>query len=439
MLNVLIDAYAIAPNWGSEQGMGWNWVSNLAKFCNMYIITEGEWQKEIEQSLRAAMTNNMEKSVNPTGLTREQAEHMHFFYLPVSEEIREMCWNQGTWKFYIYYEQWERRAFEKAKEIIATYSKVPGGQIDVMHKLNMICYREPGYLWKIKDLPFVWGPIGGYAGMTNPYMKGEPVVSLLKENIKNFLNYLTFHFQPRVGMAARRADAIVGAYKETYEALRDAYRPDTVLINETGAFIDRTSKPHASDKVKLNLLWVGKYDLRKQLGIAIRTMELLKDRKNIHLWVAGSGYPKDVEKYTSMVEEKGLKDNVHLMGVVPNVKTREMMKEMDIFFFTSVHDATSTVVPEAISAGLPVVCHDMRGYGVIVDDQIGRKVKPKDPETSAQKFARIIADLDTNRDTLRQLSANCINRQREISWEANARKMVLEYEKAIDGFKAKRR
>ena len=44
MLNILIDAYAISPNWGSEQGMGWNWVSNLARYCNLYIITEGEWQ-----------------------------------------------------------------------------------------------------------------------------------------------------------------------------------------------------------------------------------------------------------------------------------------------------------------------------------------------------------------------------------------------------------
>lgn len=209
MLNILIDAYAIAPNWGSEQGMGWNWVSNLAKFCNLYIITEGEWQKEIETVLAAAMDNNMDKSVNPTGLTRQQAECMHFFYLPVSKEIREMCWNQGTWKFYIHYEQWERRAFEKAKEVIEIYSKVPGGQIDVMHKLNMICYREPGYMWKIKDLPFVWGPVGGYGGVPNTFMKGAGIAIKLKENIKNVINYITFHYQPRVRKAAKRSDAIV--------------------------------------------------------------------------------------------------------------------------------------------------------------------------------------------------------------------------------------
>lgn len=438
MLNILIDAYAISPNWGSEQGMGWNWVSNLAKFCKLYIITEGEWQKELEQTLEAALNSNMDKSVNPTGLSRQQALNMNFYYLPVSKEIREICWNQGTWKFYIYYEQWERRAFEKAKEIIENNSKVPGKQIDILHKLNMICYREPGYLWKIKDIPFVWGPIGGYAGITNPYMKDVPIMSIIKENVKNWLNYITFHFQPRVRKAAKRADSIIGAYKETYEALRNVYRSDTVLINETGAFIDETSKPHASNKKELNLLWVGKYDLRKQLGIAIRTMELLKAKQNIHLWVAGNGYPKDVEKYTKMVEEKGLKETVHLIGVVPNVKIREMMKDMDLFFFTSVHDATSTVVPEAISAGLPVICHDMRGFGVIVDDKIGRKVQPHDPETSAQEFAKIIASLDDNRDEICRMSAGCIERQREISWEANAYKMVKEYEKAIERFNKKR-
>ena len=51
MYNVLINAYAVAPNWGSEQGMGWNWISNLAKYCNLYVVTEGEWQKEIDASV----------------------------------------------------------------------------------------------------------------------------------------------------------------------------------------------------------------------------------------------------------------------------------------------------------------------------------------------------------------------------------------------------
>lgn len=437
MLNILIDAYAIAPNWGSEQGMGWNWVSNLAKFCNLYIITEGEWQKEIEAAITAALKNDMNKELNPTGLTRQQAMHMHFFYLPVSDEIRRMCWNQGTWRFYLHYKKWELRAFEKAKEIIATYAHIRGNEVDVIHKLNMICYREPGYLWKINHIPFVWGPIGGYGGMPNAFMTNARITTKLKENIKNIINYITFHYQPRVRKAAKRSDAIVCAYKETFEAVRETYRPDTTLINETGAFIDNTSVPHPSNGEKFRLLWVGKYDLRKQLDIAIQTMNLLKHKKNIHLYVVGGGHPCDIEYYTNKIKKMDLEKNIHLMGVIPNVKTREMMKEMDLFFFTSIHDATSTVIPEAISAGLPVVCHNTRGFGVIVDDEIGCKVEVKNPKYSAQEFAKIIDKLEDNRNIVHKLSAGCLNRQSKISWEANAIKMVAQYERAIIEFDRK--
>lgn len=206
MYNVLINAYAVSPNWGSEPGMGWNWVTNLARYCNLHVITEGEWQKEIEE----AMTN------------LEYAERLHFHYINVTPEIREMCWNQGTWKFYLFYREWEHRALDKAKEIIAHE------KIDIVHKLNMIGYREPSYLWEIEDIPFVWGPIGGYGATPVAYLKGAPMKVVVKEIIKNIVNYVQFRYQPRVRRAMKRSAAVVGAYKETFEAIRDVYRQDVV-------------------------------------------------------------------------------------------------------------------------------------------------------------------------------------------------------------------
>ena len=46
MLSILINAYACSPNMGSEPGMAWNWCVNLAKYCELYIITEGEFQEK---------------------------------------------------------------------------------------------------------------------------------------------------------------------------------------------------------------------------------------------------------------------------------------------------------------------------------------------------------------------------------------------------------
>ena len=88
MISVLVNAYACAPNTGSEPGMAWNWIVNLAKHCKLYVITEGEWEREIEEAL--------------TDLP--QRHNIQFFYNNVSPEVRKICWNQGDWRFYYYYE-----------------------------------------------------------------------------------------------------------------------------------------------------------------------------------------------------------------------------------------------------------------------------------------------------------------------------------------------
>lgn len=52
MTKILINAYACSPGMGSEPGMAWNWVVNLAKHCELHIITEGEFKDEIEKQYR---------------------------------------------------------------------------------------------------------------------------------------------------------------------------------------------------------------------------------------------------------------------------------------------------------------------------------------------------------------------------------------------------
>ena len=132
MLSILINAYACSPDMGSEPGMAWNWCVNLAKHCELHIITEGEFRDKIEAALPAL----------------PQEKNMHFYYNPVSDEIRKMCWNQGDWRFYFYYKQWQKKTLQIAQEIIKKR------HIDLIHQLNMIGFREPGYLWSINEKPF---------------------------------------------------------------------------------------------------------------------------------------------------------------------------------------------------------------------------------------------------------------------------------------------
>ena len=100
---------------------------------------------------------------------------------------------------------------------------------------------------------------------------------------------------------------------------------------------------------------------------------------------------------------------------------------MDIFFFTSIMEATSTVTLEAIQNRLPIVCHDTCGFGNIVNDSIGRKIELRTPQDSINDFARIIEELYNDRDTLTAMRPNFNKIAEELTYEAKAKKMVEIY------------
>ena len=150
-MQILINAYAVNPDWGSEPGMGWNWVIHLAMHCKVHVITEGEWRENIERELARL----------------PQAGNIVFHYLPVPEKIRRMCWDQGDWRFYRHYKKWQERAIALARRIMAE------NRIDVIHQLNMIGFREPGEFptygdrwgeWKIRRWPTCGKAAGGRWG-----------------------------------------------------------------------------------------------------------------------------------------------------------------------------------------------------------------------------------------------------------------------------------
>lgn len=398
MLKVLINAYACSPNMGSEPGMAWNWCVNLAKHCELFIITEEEFRDKIE-------------AVVPT---LPQGKYMHFYFNPVTSEVRQMCWNQGDWRFYKYYRQWQRRTLEIARKICAEQ------QVDILHQLNMIGYREPGLLWKINGPKFVWGPVGGMETMPIAYLKGTGLKTIAFNVIKNIINLLQYRYQPNVRSAVKRADAIIAATSGCRKKLLDYYHKQVYLINETGCDVIESFKKDANTNGTLNLLWVGKFDFRKQLGLAIRTIAELKDL-DVVLHVAGSG---NTDKYKSIAKSLGVEDKIEFHGQVNHEKINTLMQQSDLFFFTSIMDATSTVVMEAIQNCLPVVCFDTCGFGTVVDETIGRKIEISNPQKSIADFAQIIRDLYNDRSLLDELSANCSERIKLFEWNYKAKMMV---------------
>lgn len=415
MLSILINAYACSPNMGSEPGMGWNWCVSLAVHCELHIVTEGEFREQIETEVARL----------------PQGGNMHFYYNPVSEEIRRMCWNQGDWRFYKHYKQWQWKTYQMAKEICRQR------HIDVLHQLNMIGFREPGYLWKLSEeqnIPFVWGPIGGLKQFPEAYLNGAGWKMNLFMRLKNRLNIWQLKHDKRVNKAFKQAELLISSIPDSYHAIKEYKGLESVVIPETGCFLSEENL--ADDKrffnETLTVVWVGKFDFRKRLDIAIKAVAATEN-KRIRLCVYGTGNEKQLADVKRLVAENGLDEQIQWMGSVSNQQVKVAMQKADVFLFTSVSEDTSTVVLEAVSAHLPVLCFDACGMSAVITENVGRKVPLTTPTQSIKNFAVQLNALFNDRQELKRLSENCKQRVVKLSWENKAQCVIEKYEEYCMG------
>lgn len=405
MLSLLINAYACSPNMGSEPGMAWNWCVNLAKYCELHIITEGEFRNKIEAALP----------------TLPQGENMHFYYNPVSEEIRKMCWNQGDWRFYKYYKEWQWKTYLIAKDICQKT------HIDILHQLNMIGFREPGYLWKIPDIPFIWGPVDAKESFPLAYLEGASLKTKLFIQLKNAITKWQLQHAKRVRLAVKRTSCVISASSNSQQAFKKYYQIDSPLLNETGCYIQKHPIIDKSKKKYFDILWVGKLDFRKQLSLALRSIAATKN-PHIKLHIVGGG---NNFIYQTLAKELGIESQCKWYGAISHEKVQTIMQKSDIFFFTSVAEGTPHVVLEAIGNNLPVVCFDTCGQGDSINEKVGRKIELSNPNLSSQQFALILNELENNRDMLKEMSENCKEKQKELSWDRKAQQMIELYEQTL--------
>lgn len=403
-MKVLINAYACSPHMGSEPGMAWNWIINLSNFCDLVVITEGEFKEQIEFELQ---------NLNKTNIV--------FHYLPVSEKIRRICWNQGDWRFYRYYRIWQKRAYIKAKEIIDQE------RIDICHHLNMIGFREPGYFWKIKNIPFVWGPTSVDYEFPLQYISKSDLKNLFFFWLKNEVTKFQFKYSSRVKSAINASSLIIVANSKSKNAFLNVHNVDTLLLNETGLNIKKeftkTTNPGS-----LNLLWVGKFDFRKQLGLALETLSELKDN-NIKLHIVGHGDEKYYKEKASFLR---IEHKCIFYGKLQHREVQEMMQKFDALFFPSISEGTPHVVLEAISNQMPVICFDTCGQGDVVTEETGFKVKLTNPYDSKKLFVKIINEISTFRELLNIKSRNCRSQADVLSWLSKAEYLKRLYDEVLE-------
>ena len=85
---------------------------------------------------------------------------------------------------------------------------------------------------------------------------------------------------------------------------------------------------------------------------------------------------------------------------------KELFQEIidsDIFLFPSLRDGGGNVVVEAMAAGKPVVCFDLAGPGLHIDNTCGIKIKPENPGQAIEEMSVALERLQKDENLLKNL------------------------------------
>lgn len=437
MLKILLNAYACCPDMGSEQGMAWNFVKNLSALCELHVITESEYERENRQALAEG---------DRYGLSPEQCARIHFHFVPVggteeeSARIRRMCWDQGNWAFYPKYARWQEKALRTARQLVEREG------IHVMHQLNMAGFREPGLLYRINEerqaagrlpLPLVWGPSAGYGSIPFPFMTPGGAKFTIFYLIKNLLNDLQLRLHPRVRKMAHAAHHLLAATPEMKTGLEKAHGVRAEHMNETGCLLPEDGQEahnhRFDDSGRLRICWVGRFLYTKQLPLALRVIARLRDLPGLEFHIVGEGFtPQETRQMHRLAHELDLDEVCRWHGKIPNAEVQTLMQDSHLFFFTSIFEATSTVILEAIQNRLPIVCFDRCGFGPLVDESIGRKIPCRSPRQAEADFEQAIRALNRQREELAGMSEACRRKQEALSWPRKIARLTEIYHHLAD-------
>lgn len=413
---VLLSAFVASAQGGSEVAIGWNLACALAAFhditllCTPYIGVE---------NFRKRNEAFFDKHGPIPGLS------LHYVEPPLLSRWFQQG-HMGLRKplYYIGYASWQRAALRQARILHQQKS------FDIVHHLNITGFREPGYLWLL-DTPFVWGPIGGAADFPARYFPLLSVQDQFQYRLRNALNRWQRTLAVRPRQAAKRAGKIWTIGPENQRMVTQQWGVSAEMLCESGASpvgIDQQKTIYNRQR-PIHLIWSGLFVGRKALPLFLRALAGLPDSVSWQATIIGDGPGRDSSQ--ALASELNLQSRIRWTGSLYHTDALHELGLGDVLIFTSLQEGTPVTLLEALSRGLPVVCHNTCGMGVAITPNCGILIQPDTIESSIRGFAQAITRLASDPEYFRRLSQGALKRAEELSWDRIAQEMAYGYEQVI--------
>jgi glycosyltransferase involved in cell wall biosynthesis len=391
---ILLSAYACEPHKGSEPGVGWHWAVELSNLgFEVWVITRANNQPNIDAEI----------AINPR-------PNLYFIYYDLPDWAK--WWKKAGRGIHLYYLLWQWGAYKVARKLIHQV------KFDWVHHVTFVNVRQPSFMGLLR-IPFIFGPVAGGERAPWNLRKSYSVKGWLCDLLRDVLNVLVA-FDPLMFVTFANAEKIFVTSDQTLAIIPKKYRSKAevqLAIGIETCESENISLPHQVNPEIPRILFVGQLLYLKGLHLGLRAFAKVHENiPNAQLTLIGSGSDKGWLDRES--DRLCIGSNIKWMPWIPRNELMGIYKQYDIFLFPSLHDSGGMAVLEALSNGLPVVCFDLGGPGVIVNDTCGRviKTKGKNEAQVIQELAEALIDLAVDRDLRKKCSEGSRNRALDFQW-----------------------
>lgn len=359
MKTIILVTYETSPYKGSEASVSWNYITHMSP-SHRLIVVYGRGKDDVENYLQHNTVDNVIfRHVAPAAIG--DGEGLLF-------DI----------KYNLAYKRWHKQVYNLVERLIKEQ------HIDVIHYLNPIGFKEPGYLWKL-DVPYVWGPIQGVANRPFALYPALNLKGKIGAICRFIVHNSMLRLLPRVRKAMKKADAILTVVPVAQQQIKRIYHRDTTYLPENAIFKMNVQEPVKYDGGKLRLITIGALIERKGVIILLDALKKVKSN-NWHLDVVGTG-PLD-EMLKSKASEYGLQENITWCGKVPRTEVFDKLKNAHLHVITSLGEGNPTTLWEAMSLGVPTITLDHCGMGAVVCEKCGVKIP-------IHSYSQVVDELST--------------------------------------------
>lgn len=417
-MKIIVVTYPVSPYRGSEFAVSWNYIVNMSKYHELFVLygTSGNGFGNVSEL--------------QDWLKSHELPNVHFIDVQVPKNslskflafCRKINYTYGS---YVQYKYYYSLVYERVKDIIFRE------RIDIVHYLNPIGFKEPGKCWKINNVPYIWGPIKGVDNRPFVLYKALSFKGKINSFIKFLLHNFLFLTLPTLKKALKRADYVFSAVPRTVVLLEKYYQKASIYLPENGILKMEKDKPIEYISLQtFNIIWIGRIDENKALILLLEALKIVYKR-NWHLHIVGSGYleRKLKEKF------KCFGSQITWYGNVPRTKVMSLLSSMHLHVITSLAEATTTVLFEAMSYGIPTMTLDHCGMAGVVCEKCGIKIPIHSYKQVISDMAKHIDELIENPGKIQQLSQGVLECSKKYMWENRVKVFNEVYEKAALKYK----